>query len=378
MSIGIIGGGITGLATAIGLKKLGLPFHVYEQAPQLSEVGAGIWMQPNAMQVLQWLGIADEIKAQGMELNRVELTNHELKPIAKVSNAIVSDEFGNRNVAIHRARLQQILLNAISPDEISLGHQLVNVQESGDHIELEFANRQTQHQVVLGADGIHSNVRKHLFPKSGLRYSGQTCWRGIANMELAEEYRQLGREAWGKHIRFGFSQISTNEVYWFAVATAPQNGKDNPATFKLDLLDMYSAFHPLVTSIIEQTDEDKIIRSDISDLKRLATWHQGNSCLLGDAAHATTPNMGQGGCQGMEDAYFISQLLAKHEDAPTAFAAFEKLRREKVDYIVNTSWRFGQLAHSTIGQPIARSLMKLTPPSVMEKQMKKVFALSEV
>jgi 2-polyprenyl-6-methoxyphenol hydroxylase-like FAD-dependent oxidoreductase len=231
--------------------------------------------------------------------------------------------------------------------------------------------------MLLAADGIHSKVRQAIFANTSLRYSGQTCWRGVAEMELNDDLVMDCIEAWGHKQRFGIAKIAKNQVYWFAVQSAAANGKDRPESLKQDLLALFGNFHPLVQKIIGATENSAIIRTDICDLKRLDSWHKGKICLLGDAAHATTPNMGQGGAQGVEDAYYIAQLLQKYNQPEEAFAKFEELRRPKVDSIVNNSWRFGQWSHSPFMQPVFKTLLKWMPESMVSAQMQKVFSLDE-
>ena len=233
--------------------------------------------------------------------------------------------------------------------------------------------------VLLGADGLHSNLRKSMFPSiTATRYSGQTCWRGISRMELPKEFAAVGREVWGNGIRFGFASISPTEIYWFAVAKSTQGQTDDPSQRTKMLLAMYGGFHALVKEIISNTPQEKIIRNDISDLKRLDYWSKGNICLIGDAAHATTPNMGQGACQGVEDAFYLSEIVATHANVNEAFAAFEKSRRKKVDTVVNNSWRFGQMAHSFWGRNLVKAIMKITPEKVLLKQMAELYSVPEL
>ncbi len=370
MKVSIIGGGITGLSTAIAFGKCGIDCQVFEKTSTIKTVGAGIWMQPNALKVLDWMGVGDSVRNQGMTLLRPDLTNSKLAPFRKTKTDLSKDSDGSLIVAIHRARLQSILMETIPKGQVKLGKECRNLSKEGDRTVMQFNDGDESTDIVLGADGIHSLVRKQLFPDSSLRYSGQTSWRGVAKMSLPEEYKQKGLEAWGNRIRFGFSPISENEVYWFAVALAPE-GDSDPKDVKKRLLDTFNSFHPLVKEIIDQTET--IIRSDIHDLRRLDNWHKGGVGLIGDAAHATTPNMGQGGCQGIEDAYYFATTLRNSPDAETAFRTFEEKRRKKVDYVVNNSWQFGQLAHSKWGQRLAITLIRLTPESVMQKQMKKLY-----
>jgi 2-polyprenyl-6-methoxyphenol hydroxylase-like FAD-dependent oxidoreductase len=141
------------------------------------------------------------------------------------------------------------------------------------------------------------------------------------------------------------------------------------------LMEKYKNFHPLIHEIIQNTDETKMIRNDISDLERLNCWHKDSICLLGDAAHATTPNMGQGACQGIEDAYYISRALSSNDNLRAAFLQFEQERRKKVDHVVNNSWRFGQMAHRPFGRRMVKTIMKLSPTSVLQNQLKKVYSV---
>lgn len=379
MKIGIIGGGITGLATALALQKTGISSVVYEQANELNEVGAGIWLQPNAIKVLDWLGVKDEIKKQGKELNKIEITNNQLVPFKKIKSEVVQDEDGNRTIAIHRARLQRILYNEVlKSNNVQLNKKYISHNLNSGAIKLKFENGEDIADVLLAADGIDSSVRNVLFPNSSVRNSGQFCWRGISKMNLPDSLKNLGQEAWGKQIRFGFSQIANDEVYWFAVAKEEQMLKANKLDSKKYISGLFQDFSPVVHELIANTKSTSIHQATLQDLKKLPTWYSNKVCLIGDAAHATTPNMGQGACQGIEDAYYISKYLSKSsQNIEEAFQEFQLKRRKKVDYIVNTSWQFGKLAHSTLGQPFMKLMLKMTPESVMNSQMNKLYAIDK-
>jgi 2-polyprenyl-6-methoxyphenol hydroxylase-like FAD-dependent oxidoreductase len=379
MKIAIIGGGITGLTTGLALLRKGMDFTIYERAPALNEVGAGIWLQPNAIQVLDRLSIGSLLREQGALLNRAEITNSQLKAYSDSSSIFENESHSNNILSIHRSRLQKTLYNAIPEEHINLGFELVSFQKVEENYEMNFSNGdRITADLIIGADGIHSAVRDQVFPGTLLRYSGQTCWRGISSIILPGPYKHLGIESWGKNLRFGFAPISNTEVYWFAVAVANKGLKDEPGTIKSTLLQNYNSFNPLIRQIIQNTPEEKIIRNDISDLKRLEKWCSGNIILAGDAAHATTPNMGQGACQGIEDAYYLAGFLEECEDISSSLRAFEVFRRPKVDYVVNNSWRFGKMAHHTVGRGVMKLIMKLTPDAVIRKQMSSLYALKEI
>lgn len=373
MRIAIIGGGITGLTTALALQKVGVDFVVYEKVDQLGEVGAGIWLAPNALKILDWLGLGDEIRAGGHPLGSVEITRKDLKGIRSSKEDYFSDELGNKTIAIHRARLQQILFKYLPVNKVFFGKTFDHILQDTGKVKVIFGAAEEDFDLVLGADGIHSHVRENIYPNAPKRYSGQTCWRGISNMTLPEKWKGAGREAWGNKIRFGFSPISENEVYWFAVKNKKAGGI-GPDHIKKHLDKMFEDFDPLVKLMIQNTPEPKIIRNDLYDLKPFDGWSSGRIGLIGDAAHATTPNMGQGACQGIEDAYYMAKLLKEHKGYySNLFVDFESIRKTKVNYVVKNSWRFGQLAHRPMSQFMLRTAMKLTPSRVMEQQMAKLY-----
>lgn len=372
MKIAIIGGGITGLATALALHKVGLQATVYEQAASLNEIGAGIWMQPNAMKVLQWLNLDKRVSQEGRTLNKMEVTLANLKPVKRIKEAIVADERGNQTTAIHRGKLQHILYNAFTEvGDVELGKAYRSHSLQGDKVTIQFDKGTATADIVLGADGIKSGVRANMGLPSVYRPTGQVCCRGIAHIDLPNELQQEGKEMWGKQMRFGFSEIAEGKVYFFAVMSTSLA----PSQLNLDTLGAtFAHFHPVVKKIIQSTDQ--LHTTELEDLKRLPTWHNDHTCLIGDAAHATTPNMGQGACQGMEDAYYLSQLLKDNQgNATFAFRQFEAMRRKKVDYIVNNSWTFGKMAHSPIGQAFMKGIMKLTPDNLISKQMNQLYAV---
>ena len=372
-TIDIIGAGIGGLTTALTLKQKGLKVSIHESSAEIKPVGAGIILANNAMQVFQKLGLQEKIENAGNKISFMKITDDQLNPLSIVNLAEYEKKYGVSNIAIHRGELQKILANEIGFENINLSKRLSKI-EKAKLFKLTFEDATTiESKLVIGADGIKSVVRNQLFEKSTLRNANQICWRGICEIDLPKKYLNELNEAWGKGKRFGFVRISNKKVYWYALA----NSK-NIETDEVNLTEIFIEFHKDILNIISATTKEQIIVSDIIDLKPIHKWQSENVCLIGDAAHATTPNLGQGACQAIEDAYAIGQLLDKGISIENTFELYENNRKKKAHIIVNTSWKLGKLAHieNGFGIKIRNLIMKNMPKSANKRQMDMIFNLN--
>ena len=372
-TVNIIGAGIGGLTTALTLKQRGLNVNIFESSAEIKPVGAGIILANNAMQVFQKLGIQDKIEKAGNKISFMKITDDQLKPLSVVNLSEYEQKYSVSNISIHRGELQKILVNEIGFDNINLSKRLSKI-EKNRLFKLTFEDNSTiESKVVIGADGIKSVVRNQLFEKSTLRNQNQICWRGICETDLPQKYHNELNEAWGKGKRFGFVKISDKKVYWYALA----NSK-NVEISDVNLKEIFSEFHSDILNILLATKKEQIIVSDIFDLKPIDKWQSENICLVGDAAHATTPNLGQGACQAIEDAYVLGKLLDNGMPIENTFKAYEKLRRKKAHTIVNTSWTVGKIAHieNRLGIWLRNLAMKNMPKSANKKQMDMIFNLN--
>ncbi|UKB77340.1 FAD-dependent monooxygenase [Chryseobacterium sp. MEBOG07] len=368
-TISIIGAGIGGLTLGNILKQHQYDFTIYEAAPEIKPVGAGIMMAVNAMQVFDQLGLKEKIENAGNKVHRIVIANESLQPISKTEILELEAQYNSCNVAIHRAELQRILAENLSPDAIQLNHSLQKI-EKREHYILDFENgNHIESQIVFGADGIKSPIRNQILKTGTIRNSGQKCWRGLLDFDLPERHHQEAFEMWGKGKRFGFVKISDKKVYWYACVNEKSFGKST------EIADIFNDFDSLVLQLIEATVSENIICNTISDLAPIPQWYSENLCLIGDAAHATTPNMGQGACQAIEDAYIIGKLLEKSQDFNTIFKTFQSIRRKKVDYIVNTSRTIGKVSQWERGNSLRNFLMGLIPESMNQKMAKKIIKL---
>ena len=374
----IIGAGIGGLSTALAFEKKGIPYQIFEKAPQLNEVGAGIWLAPNALQVLDSLAVLEEVKESGNAIDRITIGKPDLSPLSDIYQDIFKEKYGFTTVSIHRAALQKILFNKIPKEKIFLdkGFQSFKELNSGK-IEISFHdNSITETDFLIGADGINSKVRNQLFSDSSRRYSGQTCWRGVVDLKLDKKYAHRGFELWGNQIRFGISEVAKDKVYWFAVVLAEENSTEDTSLVKEKLLNLFSDFDPLILKLISETPIEQILKNDINDLKPLSYWYKGNICLIGDAAHATTPNMGQGGAQAIEDAYYLSNLI-KENTGKNVFKLFQESRKKKVNTVVNQSWSTGKMAHWKYGKRFRNFVLKSMPKKIVEKKMFEMYHIDK-
>ncbi len=375
--IDIIGAGIGGLSLAIALKEVGLQTQIFEQAEAFKPLGAGIILANNAMQVYDKLGLRTAIEEKGQVISSLNITNEQLKPLSKMDLSYFKDKFKVNSIAIHRGVLQQLLVDQLDASKIYLNHKLEGLEVLPHAHKLWFEDQASRASpLVIGADGLNSVVRKFLFPEARIRLSKQVCWRGITKHQLPDPYKHALNEAWSTSARFGFVPIDKVHVYWYALKSYQRS----KAEYSVDQLETYfEHFNPLISELIASTDKAQINTAEISDLKPMRTWYGNGCCLMGDAAHAATPNMGQGACQAIEDAYVLAHCM-KNYAPQRAFEKFQQLRIKKALDVVQRSWRIGQMAHisNPIFSAIRNQLLQMMPTSLSQKQSNQLFTLPEI
>ncbi len=377
MKITIIGAGIGGLTTAIALKQQGHEVEIFETSPHFSKAGSGINLAINAMQIFKRLGVYDDIVKAGNYSASMVVSDSNLTVISKIDLKEAAHKYEVKTAAIHRATLHKILLTHLKDTSIHLNKKLESLTQSNNQVDLVFEDATTHTaSIVIGADGIHSIVRKSIFTNTTLRIAKQVCWRGITKITIPEKHKTELNELWGSGKRFGFVHITDQEVYWYALANYKTDYKLEFANIALEKL--FEDFNPLIGKLIQATDRDDIITNEMMDLKPIPTWHDKNVCLVGDAAHATTPNMGQGACQAIESAYVLAQCLSDEQEIKEAFKTFEKIRKKKAVGVVNDSWRVGKIAHwkNDLGIKLRNSAMRIIPKKLLQKQSTAIFELN--
>jgi 2-polyprenyl-6-methoxyphenol hydroxylase-like FAD-dependent oxidoreductase len=377
----IIGAGIGGLTTSIALSKYGISSQIFEQSGVLGEVGAGIWVAPNGLKIYHKLGITEEIIKAGNPLDKISVVDLNFKPISTIDGEKVCQKHGFKTVAIHRADLHKILVSQIDSNSIHLNKKLKSIHQDGEVVVAQFDDGSiSKADFIICADGIKSVGRRILYPQMNFRYSGQTCWRFITEYDFEKGERGKMYEVWSnqKGLRVGYSKINTKQVYVFITNYVASGISDRKESIKNDLLNLCKGFPKVIHELIESCDSKSIIRNDLFDFAPIRKWVQGNIALLGDAAHATTPNLGQGACQAIEDAWVISKMISDNENIAEAFLNYEKTRLQKATFITNTSYQFAKITNlSGLSKSLVKTIIRLTPEAINEKQLDKIYNISD-
>lgn len=370
--IAISGGGIGGLAAAIALRRAGFSaIEVHERAPEIREVGAALTLWSNALHALARLGLDAAVRAAGTEVAVGEFREPSGKVLVSTPVAEVARELGAPCVCLHRADLQAILVRAAAGVALRLGSACAGVR-AADSLEprlLLEGGGEVAADVVVGADGLRSAVRASLFGPAPPRYAGYPCWRAIARFRDERHLpRGLAFETWGPGARFGAIGVGAERVYWFASVNEPEGGTDEGDP-RRRLLERFGPWHAPIRALIESTPAESVQRLDILDRPPARTWGRGRVTLLGDAAHPTTPNLGQGACLAIEDAIVLADVLRGASDLASGLREYEARRRARTAAVVRRSRRLGAMGQlgSAVLCRVRNAAMRLSPKSAMRR-----------
>jgi 2-polyprenyl-6-methoxyphenol hydroxylase-like FAD-dependent oxidoreductase len=321
----VVGAGIGGVTAAVALQRCGWQVSVLERAPELGEVGAGISVWPSAVAVLEELGVkgvekaAAQAKPAGMR-----------KPNGRwvVEAADLGVELP---VMIHRAQLHDLITDQFGPGiTVRTGFTVTAVSQDDAGVTVHGADEELRADLVVAADGIRSGIRRALYPEyKGPQYSGYTAYRGIADVEIDDG----GGETWGRGRRFGFARLIDGRIYWYATANQPSGQGGDHAS----VVEAFGDWHEPIQTILRGTPPEDVLQNDIYDLALpLVPFVQGRVVLLGDAAHAMTPNLGRGACSAIEDAGALARHLG-------SLSAYDEERRRVTAQLVRRSRGVGRL-----------------------------------
>ncbi len=384
----IIGGGIGGLTLARACIDVGIPVEVYEkrsQSEMLSGAG-GIFIQRNAMKVYQllWGGkLYDRCYQQGGAILDGGFLSKRGKLLYLNSPKFIKEE--NLGICLLRSKLQQILYESLPSGTVKNGYIFENFAESTDSVQASFQNGTiTEGRIIVGADGLYSLVKARIQGKERLEppiYSGTCCWRGnFEGKGLPLDQRYSWGEYWGQGDRFGYFDVGAGRYSFYAFANTPAGGTDAAEGGAIQALrSRFSGYANPVPAILDAISHEPIYRDDIYDREPWGhTWGQGRVTLIGDAAHAVQPSIGQGGCMAIEDAFELAKKLtqlAKVQSTSALLRQFEASRSDRVTRVFTTARQVGQLGQTdnAIACYLRNLIYQMTPTWLADLQFKWLF-----
>ena len=334
--IAVIGGGLGGLAAALTLHRSGFDVDVYEQTPELNEVGGGINMGPNAARILYRLGLGDALDRAAVRpaSAHVRRWDNGCTLQKALLNPRSEELYGAPHLTAHRADLQRIIASSLPKERIHLGHRLARLIDHGDRVEAEFANgNRIATDILVGADGIHSTVRTLLFGEEAPQFAGCVAYRGLVPVErIADLDLERGNQSWlgpGGHLVHYFVSGGRllNFVGWTEHDTWNREDWTDRATIERALA-AFEGWHKQVRRIISEADTCFIWA--LFDRDPLPKWSAGRVTLLGDACHPMYPFMAQGAAQAIEDGACLAALLAQGGDPVQTLRRYEQIRLPRV------------------------------------------------
>lgn len=350
----VVGAGIGGLAAAVALRRAGWDVAVHEQAPGLRAVGAGIALSPNAVHALDALGLHDALREHATTLASSAIRRPDGRMLATLDAAQVTARHGAPVLAVGRAELHTLLAGALPPGVVRCGSPVDDA-----------AALTGTHDLVVAADGVRSPTRTRGWPaEPAPAYAGYTAWRALVRTDV----RVTGAsETWGRRERFGVVPVGEGRVYLFATATVPAGAAPDGEAGLAELRRRFGRWHAPIPALLDAVDPAAVLRHDVHALPRVpATLHRGNLVLVGDAAHAMEPNVGQGAGAALEDAVALGRSLAQGGTVADALARWEAARRPRAARLLAMSARLGRLTQHT--GPVVGALrdaaVSLTPAAV--------------
>ncbi|WP_067485803.1 FAD-dependent monooxygenase [Actinomadura hibisca] len=353
----IVGGGIGGLTAAAALHRRGWEVEVLERAPAFTEVGAGLMVQPNALRALDTLDLGDTVRAQAPSGPPGGLREPGGGWLTRPDAADLQRRFGQW-VMLHRADMLNLLLKKVPSNALRSGVEVREVRpEDGTVLHSEGTSAG---DLVVGADGLRSVVRRSVWPDAvAPRYAGYTTWRLLVPAHPVEGLV----ETWGRGERFGYAPLPDGRIYCYATFRAPEGRLSDLAEVRR----RFGKWHDPIPALLASVEEKDALQHDTYDLSSLPSYAKGKVVVLGDAAHAMTPNLGQGACQAMEDAVVLAAAMADGGGP----VAYDKARRARTQMVVRQSRRLGVMAHLNVPglTNVRNAAMKLSPASAFVKQV---------
>ena len=353
----IIGGGIGGLAAALALARRNTPVVIFEQAKQLSEIGAGVHISPNGMHVIRALGLEDSIKAIAAHPSGIATRNYATGDInfESLFNEDFEARFGAPFCSFHRADLHEVLVRALRSNpkiELKLGHKLVSIKPKDNESVLYFENNETfTSNCVIGADGIHSVTKHYCHGPTEIRFTGHVAYRGmVPSSAVGPEVFENKFNIWvgpGKHV--AAYPVRRGELINYVALVEEEGWQDESWTTLVpvkSLADSFKDWNPTVQALISSRRNQKIYKWALLGRDPLPSWSTENVTLLGDAAHPMVPYLAQGAVMALEDSWVLASCLNEANSIHSGLKRYEEARLTRTTSIQEAAWEQGQLNHA--------------------------------
>jgi 2-polyprenyl-6-methoxyphenol hydroxylase-like FAD-dependent oxidoreductase len=368
----VVGGGIGGLTAAVALRQVGWRVTVLERAARFGEIGAGIALLSNGLRCLDAIGLGDAVRGSGLPMLAFGMRTAAGRWLSRIDGdgADLEARMGTTTLVVHRAELHKILRDALPAAALIAGVTTTGIHGGADGgpAEVRFRHRDQdallRAELVVGADGVHSWVRAQRWPDAPAPvYSGSTSWRAVTTSSSAAVTEMS--LSWGQGTEFGVMPLVDGRTYWYAAANAGE-AQRNPDELE-ELRRRFGTWHEPIPAVLAHTQPQAVLRHDIYRLPKLDSYHRGSVVLLGDAAHAMTPNLGQGGGQALEDAIVLAAAVSRTRDVATALANYDHERRARTQAMAlaaTRQLRFGQQLHHPVAIAMRNAAVALTPDRI--------------
>jgi FAD-dependent urate hydroxylase len=337
LKVVIIGAGIGGLTTGIALRQVGYRVEIHDKARELRPAGAAISLWSNGVKVLNRLGLGDAIARIGGKMERMEYRSNTDELLSAIDLDPLVRTVGQRPYPVSRSELQQMLLEAFGVEDVRLQSKCVAVEQNETTVTAIFEDGyRATGDVLIAADGVHSILREYVVgERIDPRYADYVNWNGLveADPELGDANTWVLYVGEGK--RASMMPVAGDRYYYFFGAPMEKGTKVELGSRRQELQGIFAGWPKKVEKLIEKLDHLQNNRLEIHDLDPLSCLTRGRVALLGDAAHASTPTLGQGGCQAMEDAEILCRyLITTNIGVEYALKRYEADRRERTENLV--------------------------------------------